>query len=258
MQYRTHLAAARAAFGMAPSLDAGAGARRDAVGVGMVAPGQAPMVPRGPNGRYPNGGCAPYGYGAVGPYGGNCMPYGAGNCGPGTPGLYGWSGVWGGWGPNGWNGNWPGCSLPQPDLPRADSLSIADRSTWAKRYMAIEIPANSTADAPDGVLAGATLQFKVQSQVTVWITDFTVDTDEPSDFIITQLQISRVNLIGGSGGIPASRFRSNSRRPQINNEILNGGSYALLTIQNINPTAALSFYGSFEGLDLSKPIQQSL
>lgn len=148
--------------------------------------------------------------------------------------------------------------LPHLVAPQHPQMDINDRAYWSKIYMAIQIPVDSTVDAPTGVLPGASLQIKASSQVSVWVTDFTVDTDEPSDFVITQFKISRTDLLGGAGGVPASRFRQNSHRPQLNNEIISGGSFALIEVKNINKTQTLDFHGTMDGLDLSRPASQSM
>lgn len=71
-----------------------------------------------------------------------------------------------------------------------------------------------------------------------------------ADFLITTMQVGRVNMIVGSNGIPAEIFGANIKRPAISSPKLQGGTNAQLNLTNL--TAGSSrFLAALVCLDVS-------
>lgn len=138
------------------------------------------------------------------------------------------------------------------------AMHIADRSEWSKIYQAIELPVDSTILAPSGIVPTGSLSITVTPLISVWITNFQADSQIPSDFLVTLLQVGRLNLLGASGGVPASRWRQDARLPGSNIPAQGAGAPGIVAVKNINPASTLSFHGSFQALDTSMPLNASL
>jgi len=71
-----------------------------------------------------------------------------------------------------------------------------------------------------------------------------------ADFLITTMQVGRVNMIVGANGISAEMFGANIKRPAISSPKLQGGTNALLNLTNLTGGSS-RFLASLVCLDVS-------
>jgi hypothetical protein len=97
--------------------------------------------------------------------------------------------------------------------------------------------------------AGATIT--TQPTVDLRITDMIVDATFAADFLITSIDIGRLNLMAGAQGLPATAFVSGVQRPPIEAPRLPAGTDASVAVTNISGQAR-RLIGMFVGIDLSQ------
>ena len=101
------------------------------------------------------------------------------------------------------------------------------------------------------VAAASTESVTTESTAALRITDFFVRDAVGDDFLLTEMKISRLDILAGSDPIPASMFRSSVQRPPIETPRLPAGTLLTIGAQNITG-AAKRFNGCFVGHDLTR------
>lgn len=101
------------------------------------------------------------------------------------------------------------------------------------------------------IAAGATLNITAETNTRLRVTDFFVDDAIAADFVINDIQISRLSLFAGNLRIPASSFVTSVQRPPLEAPILPSGTELSVSVTN-RSGAARAFDSMFTGLDVGR------
>jgi hypothetical protein len=101
------------------------------------------------------------------------------------------------------------------------------------------------------IAAGASLNIPAETNTRLRVTDFFVDDAIAADFVIQDIQISRLSLFAGNLRIPASCFVTSVQRPPLEAPVLPSGTELSVNVTN-RSGAARAFDSMFTGLDVSR------
>ncbi len=110
------------------------------------------------------------------------------------------------------------------------------------------LPCNSSSAVTANSVTNGTLA--PEASVPMRLTEFNVAKAVADYFLINSIRVARLDLLGGSGGVPASVFSPDSRHPPLENPILPAGSPVNVQVENID-AADHFFYSTFFGIDLT-------
>lgn len=153
-----------------------------------------------------------------------------------------------------------------PQLSRAMAQTMVRMAKEMKRIKSAQHERRVFTDAQSGKLpqiflgvstagvtiaAGATLNITAETNTRLRVTDFFVDDAVAADFVINDIQISRLSLFAGNLRIPASSFVTSVQRPPLEAPILPSGTELSVSVTN-RSGAPRAFDSMFTGLDVGR------